>query len=328
MRGVTSSSDSGRASACSGPGWRQVEGRGLEVQGFRNSGREELRNGATTASCSKNWPPSFSDTRLQPRISKEQVKYHLGQLGQGKNGGGACLSTSSARTFPVSLRSALSSSWNSRLREFRDWPSLEWRIFIQDSLIHSFIPVLAWTLPRFKSLLISRNVKIIYYSVLTMFLSFSLNQPQNPTMAALVLVTEHPGQWQDRCHKQGRPACHMGAGRALVIRLSGLAGSPGPAFRGRDVSQGTLPCGSPPLAQHPGVSKPLINGALCLGAWGAANEQTCPQLLRAHFQQSLSTWPLCTCAWLNHCKELLRTLEETKAKPCAQLTDLAVDLTA
>lgn len=237
MRGVTSSSDSGRASACSGPGWRQVEGRGLEVQGFRNSGREELRNGATTASCSKNWPPSFSDTRLQPRISKEQVKYHLGQLGQGKNGGGACLSTSSARTFPVSLRSALSSSWNSRLREFRDWPSLEWRIFIQDSLIHSFIPVLAWTLPRFKSLLISRNVKIIYYSVLTMFLSFSLNQPQNPTMAALVLVTEHPGQWQDRCHKQGRPACHMGAGRALVIRLSGLPGSPGPAFRGRDVSQ-------------------------------------------------------------------------------------------
>lgn len=111
-----------------GGGWR-----------FRSSGREELRNGATTASCSKNWLPSFSDTRLQPRISKEQVKYHLGQRGQGKNGGGACLSISSARTFPVSLRSALSSSWNSGLGEFRDLSSLEWRIFIQDSFIHSFI---------------------------------------------------------------------------------------------------------------------------------------------------------------------------------------------
>lgn len=81
------------AVALAGGRWRWV---GLEVQGFRNSGREELRNGATTASCSKNWPPASLDTRLQPRISKEQVKYHLGQLGQGKNGGGVCLSTSSA----------------------------------------------------------------------------------------------------------------------------------------------------------------------------------------------------------------------------------------
>ena len=35
-----------------GGGWR-----------FRSSGKEELRNGATTASCSKNWPSSFSYTR-------------------------------------------------------------------------------------------------------------------------------------------------------------------------------------------------------------------------------------------------------------------------
>ena len=41
----------------------------------------------------------------------------------------------------------------------------------------------------------------------------------------------------ETCLPHGRPACHMGAGRALVIRLSGLPGSPGPAFRGRDVSQ-------------------------------------------------------------------------------------------
>ena len=111
-----------------GRGWR-----------FRSSGREELRNGATTASHSKNWPHSFSDIRLQPRISEGQIKYHLGHLGQGKDGGGTCLSISAARTFPVSLRSAFFSSWNSRLREVKHWPSLEWRIFIQDSFMHSFL---------------------------------------------------------------------------------------------------------------------------------------------------------------------------------------------
>lgn len=41
MRGVTSSSDSGRTSACSGSGWRQVEGRGLEVQEFRKRRAKE-----------------------------------------------------------------------------------------------------------------------------------------------------------------------------------------------------------------------------------------------------------------------------------------------
>lgn len=66
-----------------------------------------------------------------------------------------------------------------------------------NSFIHSFIPILAWTRPQLQepSGLLKCEDYLLFSPYHVSF--FPLNQPQNPTMAALVLATEHPGQWQD-----------------------------------------------------------------------------------------------------------------------------------
>lgn len=167
----------------------------MRFRGFRNSGREELRNGATTASCSKTGPPASRGQDSNQESPKNRLS--TTRPARPRQEWRRCMSVHQfSQDLPCLPKKCPLFQLNSRLREFRDWPSLEWRIFIQDSLIHSFIPVSCGPYPRFKSFLgLSKCEDYLLFR--PMFLFFPKNQPQKPHHGCPSSGHRTPWAWQD-----------------------------------------------------------------------------------------------------------------------------------